>query len=66
MGWGNIFAPGVPSTDTDAQFTKRLALEDVNEVELDLAEMGERRRKYGKGQLDPSADTYIVPEPGFF
>lgn len=35
-----------------AEFTKHLALEGGDEVELDPRDMGERRHKYGKGQHD--------------
>ena len=46
-----------------AEFTKRLVLEDEEDVELDQEKAEELHRKYGRRQLGSNADRYVEPEP---
>lgn len=46
-----------------AEFTKRLTLEEEEEVELSPEEAKELCSKYGRRQLGTNADRYVEPAP---
>ena len=46
-----------------AEFSRRLVLEDEQDVELDEDEAKEMARKYSRRQLGSNADRYVEPEP---